>query len=222
MNQLILVLALNSRADHGPNTWGLRAGSAESYCWWPWVLYMSVSAGLKKRLWLLHWHESSLYHSSSGCPGWLRSKEPMLSPGLRVMLSRGPSRLAFFSSPGVLSSDKAASHQCDTSRTRGSCCWEHCGLSGMLKWILPSWNKLRGQLMGLGETCWGGSRRSCWRSCFQARLSGQIFQNPFAPTVSLHIPFKGCQSGSNGHAAHSQLLYLCIQHLRACKSCAEG
>lgn len=34
MNQLILVLALNSRADHGSNTWGLRAGSAESYSWW--------------------------------------------------------------------------------------------------------------------------------------------------------------------------------------------
>lgn len=34
VNQLTLVLGLNPRAEHGPNAWGLGAGSAGSCSWW--------------------------------------------------------------------------------------------------------------------------------------------------------------------------------------------
>lgn len=44
---------------------------------------------------------------------------------------------------------------------------------------------------------------------FQARSPGQTFQNPFTPTVSLHIPFRGCQSGCNGPTASQGIQHSC-------------
>lgn len=51
-------------------------------------------------------------------------------------------------------SAKAASCQHDTSWTRDLGCWECCVLSGMFKWVLSGWNKLRGQLRGLRNALW--------------------------------------------------------------------
>lgn len=44
---------------------------------------------------------------------------------------------------------------------------------------------------------------------FQAMSPGQIFQNPSAPTVSMHTPFRGCQSGCDGPAASQGIQHGC-------------
>lgn len=51
-------------------------------------------------------------------------------------------------------SAKAAGCRRDTSRTWDSGCWECCVLSGMFKWVLSGWNKMRGQLRGLRNALW--------------------------------------------------------------------
>lgn len=71
-----------------------------------------------------------------------------------------------------------------------------------------------------GTNCVGGQEVSEKRSgvgagipargvAFQARSSGQTFQNPFAPTVSLHVPFRGCQSSCDGPTASQGIQHGC-------------
>lgn len=116
-------------------------------------------------------------------------------------------------------SAKAASCQHDTSRTRDSGCWECCVLSGMFKWVLSGWNKLRGQLRGMRNALW-------WEL---VSLQEEFLSMQGAPVKYfkiLSLPQFSCASpsgpvsqaavallrarASSLAAACSQLLHLCI------------
>lgn len=143
---------------------------------------------VNERLWALPWHESSPCRGLEVVQG---AASPRGALWLRAVLPCDQGRLDFCGGPGDPSSAKAASRQRDTGLGLLGTPWPFLDAQ-----VAPSrLEQTPWAAVGCAEKRVGvGAGLSLRGDAFRAGSPGQTSQNPFAPTVSPNVPFRGCQS----------------------------